>query len=159
LQVDESGFQIRLQKIVAAVRAGEIHLIEASYYEQGVQRLTRDWWLEVYDRADQNVATYERFARKTYMYHFYLLSRAHKYAVSTRDRIDPNDCEDARLCLHLGSDDDFTAVVTNDAGLQHCVRAGLQELNATAEATRHTPLQIWDATEMVDRLSRVAPAR
>jgi hypothetical protein len=113
LQIEENRFQTFLRRIAVAVRVGEVRLIQASDYDQGVRDLTHGWWLQVCDRANQGLAVYEQFARKTYMYHSYLIHRARDYAARDTYRIDPNDFEDARLCLHLGLDD-FTAVVTND---------------------------------------------
>ena len=147
LQTEENRFQTLLREIAAAVRAEKVRLIEASDYDQGVQDLSRGWWLQVGDRATEAPAVYEQFVRKTYLYHSYLIRRAGEYATRDTDWIDPNDFEDARLCLHLGLDD-FTAVVTNDAALRRCIGAGLGALNATADAAHHTPLQVWDTAAM-----------
>ncbi len=151
LQIEENRFQTFLQKIAATVRAGEVRLIGTSDYDQGVQDLTNGWWLQIRDKANQAPAIYDQFTRKTYMYHSYLLHRAREYVSRRMDVIDPNDFEDARLCLHLGLDD-FTAIVTNDVGLERCLKASLEALNGMADATRHMQLQVWDTCDFEGRL-------
>jgi hypothetical protein len=133
------------------VRAGLVRLADISDYDQGVQDLSRGWWLRIRKKADENPVVYERFVRKTEVYHCYVLHRAHEYAARNTDRIDPNDFEDARLCLHLGLNE-LTAVATNDIALRRCLRATLETLNAMEDTARHTPLQIWDAADFVSRL-------
>jgi hypothetical protein len=149
LRIEENKFQAFLRAVAAEVRAGNVRLLEASDYDHAVQALSRGSWLKIGDRANGAPVVYEQFVRKTYMYHSYVIHRAREYAASSTAIIDPepNDFEDARLCLHLGLDD-FTAVVTNDAALRRCIGAGLGALNATADAAHHTPLQVWDTAAM-----------
>jgi hypothetical protein len=49
--------------------------------------------------------------------------------------------------------------VTNDAALRRCLEATLGALNAMTDATRHTPLRVWDTTTLgADCSSFTAPA-
>jgi len=75
-----------------------------------------------------------------------------EYANScTTAGIDPNDFEDARLCLHVGLRD-LTAVVTNDIDMQRPLSATVGILNAMADIARHTPLQVWDTVGFLSTL-------
>jgi hypothetical protein len=141
LQSKENRFQTLLRKIAVAVRSGQVRVMEASDFDQGVRDLCHNWRLQVCGGANDATLVEERVLRATYIYHAYLLHRAIEYAAGARP--DPNDFEDARLCLHLGLRD-FTAVVTNDTDLRSCLEASLGALNAMEGATRHTRLQVWD---------------
>jgi hypothetical protein len=129
-----------------------VRITDASDYAQGVEDLSRGWWLQNRKRADETPLIYERFVRKTGLYHCYVLRRAREYANSCNTAgIDPNDFEDARLCLHVGLRD-LTAVVTNDIDMQRPLSATVGILNAMADIARHTPLQVWDTVGFLSTL-------
>ncbi len=152
LQAEEDRFRALLRDIVLAVRDGRVHLAGVHDYDQGAQDLCRGWWRQIRTRTDETPLGYERFARKTGMYHCYLLHRAREYADrGNTEGIDPNDFEDARACLHVGLRD-LTAVVTNDINMQRSLRATVETLNAMADAALHTALQVWDKVVFVSRL-------
>jgi hypothetical protein len=139
LQVRENGFKTLLRAIASEVRAGKVRVVEVSDYDRGVEELSRGWWLQIGDKVNGSSEVYGQFVRKTYRYHFYLLHRAREYAERNTTAIDPepNDFEDARLCLQAGLAD-FTGVVTNDEALNRCLRA--------SGVPSQSPLQVWNTT-------------
>lgn len=63
----------------------------------------------------------------TYPFHSYLLERTLKYADNSKDGnivIDPNDAEDAAICLYLNMLEDWT-LVTGDKGTVNALNSGL----------------------------------
>ena len=145
LQIEENRFQGFIEQIVAAVRTGQVYLTEVSDRDQGVLDLIRGRWLQIGDRIAESADVYEQFVRRMYIYSSYVVHRACEYAARDTIKIDPNDFEDARFCLHLGLDAG-TTVVTDDTGLRRCLEAAVETLNAMADGSRHSSLRVCDTT-------------
>ncbi len=141
----ENKFQAFLEKIVAVRRSGSLPLVTDSDYDRAVDDLARGWWLHLQGGKGENSANFQQFVGKTYLYYSYVIRRACEYAENRNPnrKIDKNDFEDARLCLHLGLTN-FTAVVALDGPLHRCLSASLTAMNAKADATRHMKLAVWD---------------
>lgn len=145
LQIEENRFQGFVEQIVAAVRTGQVCLTEVSGRDQGVLDLIGGWWLQIGDRVAESADVHEQFVRRMYIYSSYVVHRACEYAARDTIKIDPNDFEDARFCLHLGLDAG-TTVVTGDTGLRRCLEAAVETLNAMADGSRHSSLRVCDTT-------------
>lgn len=65
--------------------------------------------------------------RATYLYHAYSFERARSYASKHGGEPDPNDFEDAHICLHLGLDQS-TTLVTNDRGTLAALQSAIERL-------------------------------
>ena len=144
LQKEEQRFREYLAKVMRAISEDRVPTEELADRHRGTLEVANAWWISLGERVQQSEANYTDLIRRSYMFSSYVLHRAVDYVARNTDKIDPNDYEDARYCLHLGLESQMTAV-TDDRLLRHIMQDALSVVNSLQEPSWHTEVKVCDA--------------
>ena len=148
LENEEQRFAEFVGKVMAAV-VGGVSLASPEDRHRATLDLLNGWWLQLASRIEHTNSLHEKFARLMYVYCSYVVNRSAEY-ISRKAKVDVNDFEDVRFCLHLDMDLPFVAVTT-DRGLRRGLEATVMVLNSLHDESCRTLLAVLDVTDFRSR--------
>ncbi len=143
LYKEEKKYVESVTSILKLIKSGQVRYETNEDCHEVVLSLVGGWVRGFQQRGASDTELRERLTTDTYVYFSYLFHRALDY-LKRKANLDPNDYEDAALCLHLKLDDTPYCVVTGDQDLRAILTETTSLLSGLNQPRFRTSLQVID---------------
>jgi hypothetical protein len=134
-----------VDKIIAILDENPQGLDQDDAKVGAIESLFQGWLISNAPQLKKDEPLMARLLSQSYVYHSYIIHRAIHYHANHISP-NPNDYEDANICLHLSLDTPYT-LVTADKGMLQSVRSTLSLLDRRNDPGQRSSLQVVSMSE------------